>query len=59
VLYDRRRKKYRLIIKRGAPSDYVFYSVLNTAAAMELDVAASMVGIKGTYDDTLLSNNHL
>jgi len=56
IIYDRRHKKYRLITKRTSPNDYVFYSVLNTAAVMEFDIAACMVGIKGTYytDDTLL-----
>jgi len=49
VIRHRRRKKYRLITKRGGPCDYVFYSVLNTAAVMELDLAAGMVEIKGTY----------
>lgn len=55
LVYNTRRKSYRLIVNRVAMDGYVFYSVLNTDIAMELDVAASIVRTKECYYIILVS----
>ncbi|KYN14216.1 hypothetical protein ALC57_13383 [Trachymyrmex cornetzi] len=46
IIYSRRNKKFKMVKKRAALDEYVFYSILNTDIPMELGVAASM-GVSG------------
>ncbi|XP_018370327.1 PREDICTED: uncharacterized protein LOC108765928 [Trachymyrmex cornetzi] len=52
IIYSRRNKKFKMVKKRAALDEYVFYSILNTDIPMELGVAASMItrGILGLYN---------
>lgn len=45
VVCSKKHRKYQLVTKKVSPSEYVFYSVLNTGVGMELGIAASKVKI--------------
>ncbi|KYN33623.1 hypothetical protein ALC56_12335 [Trachymyrmex septentrionalis] len=55
-MYSKRKKKFRMIKKRVALDEYVFYSILNTDIPMELGVAASMItrGILCLYNKLVI-----